>query len=386
MKAVLIGALAATAFAETAIISYPGKYIVGTKSVATDCCYPDSNGVTVTQATDGKVTASWVFDSTCAGTNGATYKGATVSGVATAPTTGTGAVSWSQTVAGVANKAIKLETPANANSDFNLDISDLLAGCTTTLKKVPASTATIDYPGVYTVNKKLGATCCYPTGDIIVRNSGSNVNVDFTFDTCATAAVSAFSDKEISGAAAADSATKDVTVTDSTFTPGKTWTFDVTPVVDATYLLQLTSVAADCAATLTKKDLPSLTYNKVFEVEKESTATGCCYPAGEITATQDSTTKKVTLGWTFESDCTDAIKGTKITAVGDVDSVTGNVVATDSANSNTYTLIAPQTTTGAWNLDLSDISTGCAALLDTKSGYVLGLGSLVAVSLSYIMF
>lgn len=390
MKAVVIGALAATVYSAAADYNYEGSYIVGDKT-GTDCCWPDGD-VAITK-TGTQYKAAWTF-ATCTGTNA--VKASTDAVGLLATPNAAGDIEWSETVGtntGPTTLAVKVPTTVNGN--FVLDMGTTLPGCSAILQKKTATAPA--WEGVYEVKKQYGTanTCCYPDGDIDIRvPSTGKVSADFRFNKCTTTGLTGYSLQKVSsGVVTPTTDTLDVSFTGL----GKTWILEpnpVTKIVDgATLLLNLgaETAAADCAVAIGQKTVAAPTFPAVYEVDGEvgpSVATDkCCYPAGDITVTQDSTSKKVTVGWTFESDCgVTGVAGKTVSAGSTPDALTNDITIADTVTGNTYTLEAPSSAKGAWKLDLSEVADGCAVNLDTKSGYLLGLGSLVAVSLSYIMF
>ena len=389
MKAVIIGALAATAYSAT---TYPGIYTVGTTSgAAAKCCFPTGDVKIVQPAGAGAnpVTVEFKFDgaTTCKTTalqNTAVSGGSAPDGSGDITITSGGKTY--KLVLGAASDPLTLNLAAAATDGTEACLAPL------TKKTLPTYT----YQGLYSVGTKTGDTtkCCYPTGDIAVYQDATSkaVNLDWIFDpSCPTTALKG---TEIESTAATPSTdVGDVYFTSGSGASQKSWTLEAPTTAAGTFTLNVaagsTTGTEPCEFVLTPKTKATHSYNQVFEGDGEQgTVASCCYPAGDITTTQDATTKKVTVGWTFESDCgVTALQGKTINApAATPDAVTGDVSIVDATTSKTYVLEYPSDATGAFRLDLSSIASGCALVLDDKSGYVLGLGSLVALSLSYIMF
>ena len=402
MKAVVIGALAATAYSADTI-TYPGTYKLGglTGTNAAACCNPGD--VTITQAAGGQVTVDFTFTSTAADcpVTGAVGKHITGTGtpVASGATAGDVVFTDSDATNGMGGKSFTLTAPDYATGEFQLvldNIGDPTAiVCSATLEKAPTSVSGVAYSGVYEVASKNGASaaaCCYPAGDVIVRQSGaagSSVNVEWTFASTANGcpAATGLAGTTIDEDAIPDSDTGALVLNDGT----NTFNLDVAPLIAGEKVLDLSggSNPDDCSVVLKQRTIPTLAYAGVYTVEDTiGTDATCCYPVGDVTVTADGTQYNV--AWTFgeEAGCTTVFKGQAISGKNTPDAVTKDVTITQQISSTPYsfTLDHPLTNTGAWNLDLSAVNTGCSVILEKKSGYVLGLGSLVALSLSYLMF
>ena len=394
MKAVVIGALAATAYSADPL-TYTGTYTAtGPATAVTGCCIPNTD-VTITK-TGTQVGVAWTFGGAattpeaCADTD---WQGDSVTATGTPKTTPAaeiGDVAFT-TAVNAAGESWVLDAPLAANGEFSLNLEEIVTGCIATLTKKPPTTVT--YPGVYEVTSKLGTTasCCYPAGDVIVRRALATdpVSLEWTFDNTASCAVADAKGQSVDQSGTPDATTKNVQITEVLNGNNYDFVLDAAPLAEGDFLLNLGSLSTDCSVTLKRRSLPELTYPRVYEVTSAGDDATCCYPAGDVTVTQDNA-KKVTVAWTFgeEAGCGTTYKGQVISGGSVPDTVTGDVEFTTSLNSGTQTWVldAPITATGDWKLDLSQVATGCSATLERKSGYLVGLGSLVALSLSYLMF
>jgi hypothetical protein len=396
MKALLIGALAATAYSAD-VITLPGTYKVAEQQGTTvaNCCYPDSDGVKVetgTGANTYKVT--WKFATTADGCTITAAQGKTFTGEAAVTSN---AITFNQDFPATGTAAAwTLNVPTTANGEFVLDLASVLSGgaCKAVLGKAPATTPT--YTGVYEVAAKNGATpatCCYPAGDVIARQptAAGAVNFDWTFASTTAGCPSAtgLAGVAVTGGAVPATQTGKVKFTENT----RTWNYFAAPLISsAEELLDLSAGANpdDCSVSLKRRTLPTITYPGVYEViDTAGSDATCCYPAGDVTVTQGADSK-INVEWTFgeEAGCSTTLKGQKISASNTADIATKDVTITSTLGSSTqsWTLDYPLTSTADWTLDLTSAGAGCSVILEKKDGYLLGLGSLVALSLGYIMF
>ena len=125
-------------------------------------------------------------------------------------------------------------------------------------------------------------------------------------------------------------------------------------------------------------------------VQGTQSGTSCCYPAGNVNVAQGAVGGEVTATWTWANTaaCTGLTpsKGNvAVTAKGTPASSSTSTVAlqTNAATPQTVGLLIPSGAT-AGLLTLPD-GTGCNVVL-VKSSYLFGLGSLVLLSFSYLMF
>lgn len=409
MKAILIGALAASAFAaDTVLVN--GNYKVAGVTGA-NCCVPAGDVVVADGTTAGNKKVSFTFAAT------GTSCPAVVSGGSSTPNDAAGVAVTGEAAPDANNKVtitqkipastgtdrtFGLTIPKNGVDDFVLDVTSAasVAGtCTVTLQKAP-TTVPPTYSGTYEVQTTKAGTnaaqCCYPTGDIFIRQNGAAgtaVTANWKYaaagtDCPATGTGAALAGTSVTASGTPNSATGSVPLTAGSESYGLTYAPNIQ--TDSGVLLQLQGGVNpnDCAISIKQKVLPEVKSTAgVYEVDSGANSDDkCCYPAGDITVKADGSNYNVE--WTFgeEAGCPATLKGKKISEKTSTDVATKDLLFTPSGTSYVFKLDYPATKDGAWGLDLTSINSACSVTLEKKSGYVLGLGSLVALSLSYIMF
>ena len=282
MKAVVIGALAATAFSKDTL-SYVGQYAApATGRTATSagdvsavCCYPTADGVKVEEtATAGTYKLSWTYAADTQGCVAAEVATGTAGGSAT----GTGAPNTDGDIKVTAlTKEVTLDAPTSALKAFTLDLDKVTStakGCKVALAKNAPTTA-VTYAGVYKTTK-LGtsATCCYPEDDVIIKPTGTTDQYSFewTFDDSSscyiTGAVGTLKGTKVTGTATVKAdGSKDIDLVTRipTASADTTWNLNAAPLTSGQFTLDLSGMytggTSDCGVSLERRTLPTtLTY------------------------------------------------------------------------------------------------------------------------------